>query len=629
MATIRQSRGIMRGIVIISLPLALTIYFLVIWRLYLVPDNDNGNGLVFGRSGANAIYYSWFVLASVGLSIFHYGREGVAERMLIRPKSLALDSKHQDDHIPPNGWLLAFGRPVLLRREPATRGLTSLAWTLLSLVTLFGYVGLPLSGLTMEFETGYQFLSGAPAGGTDRHPTVMGYNKENWNARFTFDTTERAFSRWSETTRIQPPPGDGVIYTSQEVDRSSLADSGVFTNLPNSLPRDTGVSNVFLAPQSDTGAPIDGKSWGLAFSYECSVVTKLSDFTILSHRKEDAELASGDAYGYDVLGPNATIEIYNQTSSGATARFANNLQAVAEVGYNWPYRQRRQTTNLPVSSECYNPISIPGPESKTMPYPGMDDEPQVLELILWQNLSAKNTNPNIIENPPTLNFTLPDTIPELFGAYQTQADAYNITPPTPMAAIGVRCTSTSAVGTAHLDGRRAAFHTFQPSNSTPVGFASSTKCAERLSIGVPHLLFSGTARDRAETEWLSHLYASAGRFAQGYAQLGTHFIGTRVPLQSAYLQAEELRGSLTRAYGLYVMQLVYNGGVGYVDGEGRYREASEFVNGEAVVYSRGTVLVPGIVPPVVAFVFLALWAVGSGCFGVLYLFRGCRGLVDH
>jgi hypothetical protein len=61
--------------------------------------------------------------------------------------------------------------------------------------------------------------------------------------------------------------------------------------------------------------------------------------------------------------------------------------------------------------------------------------------------------------------------------------------------------------------------------------------------------------------------------------------------------------------------------VGYVDRNGTYREASEFVNGEAVAYARGTVLVPGIVPPVVAFVFLGLWAVGSFCLGVLYGFR--------
>jgi hypothetical protein len=64
---------------------------------------------------------------------------------------------------------------------------------------------------------------------------------------------EQAFSRWGEASRIPPPPGDGVIYTSG-ADRSSLGDGSMFTKFPNSLPRDTGVSNLFLAPQHHAGA---------------------------------------------------------------------------------------------------------------------------------------------------------------------------------------------------------------------------------------------------------------------------------------------------------------------------------------------------------------------------------------
>lgn len=614
------TRGIMRGVLITLLPLAFTIYFLVIWRLYLVPDSDNANKLFVARPGANAIYYSWFVLASLGLTIFRYGREGVEEAMLSRPKWSSVDPKHLRDHVRVDGWLRSLTKLVLPRGQSNTRGPISLTWMLLGLVGLFGYLGLPMSGLTMDFETGYHFMSGAMASSTDTHPTVLGYNKENWNARFTFDTTERAFSRWREASRIPPPPGGGVIYTPPEVDRSSLSGNGVFTKLPNSLPGDAGVSTLFLAPQSNTEAPIDGRSWGLDVNYKCSVVTKLSDLTILSHRKKDVELATSDAYGYDVLGSNATIEIYNQTYSGATVQFANNLQAVAEVGYNWPYRQRRQSGNTPPASECYNPIGTTGSKGNTMPYPGMEDEPQVLEMILWQNLSAKDTNSEVVDNPPIINLTLLNTIPELLGTYKT-SDELNITAPTVMAAIGVRCTSSSAVGTAQLDGRRAIFSDFQRSDDTPVESKTSMKCAERLSIGVPHLMFSGTAGDRDETEWLSNFYGSVGKFAQGYSQVDTHFMGNKVPLQSSYLQADELRRSLTRAYALYALQLVYNDGVGYVDRNGTYHEASEFVNEEAVAYKRGKVLVPGIVPPVVVFVFLGLWGLGSLCFGVLYGFR--------
>ncbi|KAK4201653.1 hypothetical protein QBC40DRAFT_223192 [Triangularia verruculosa] len=604
-----------RGIVFAFLPLSLTIYFIVIWRLYLVPDSGSANDLVFGRAGANAIYYSWFVLASVGLTFFVYAREGVEDRMLSQPKWSALDPKHLRDHIRVDGWLGAFKTCVLHRGQLSSREPTSLTWTLLGLITLSGFIGLPLSGLTMEFETGYQ-PSGSSA---DAHPTVVGYTKENWNARSKFGTTERAFLRWKESSRIPPPPGDGVIYTSLGIDRPNLPGDGVFTKLPNSLPRDAGVSNLFIAPQSSTGAPMDGVSWGLLFSYNCSVITKLSDFTILRHRKNSTD-PSADPWGYEVLGGNGTIEIYNQTSTDARVKFANNLQAVAEIGYHWPYRQKQQTTNIPPSSECYNPISIPGgPEAKSIPYPGVEDDPQVLEIILWQNLTSSGTGSDFVNNPPALNFSLPSTIPSLLGAYTTVPRS-NSTPATPMSAIGVQCVSTSSVGYATLSGQSATFSQFQPSDSTPVESATTLKCAERLSIGVPHLLFSSSRANR-ESEWLSAFYGSVGRFSQGYTRVGTHFIGNQVPLQSGYLQAEELRRSLTRGFGVYAMQLAYNDGVGYVDGMGGWREISEFVNGEAVGYKRDTVLVQGIVPPGVVVVFLGAWAAGAVVFGVMFYFR--------
>jgi hypothetical protein len=271
------------------------------------------------------------------------------------------------------------------------------------------------------------------------------------------------------------------------------------------------------------------------------------------HREKDVELAITDANGYDDLAPDATIEIYNQTYSGATIHFASNLQAVTELGYNWPYRKKRQSGNAPSASECYNPISIPGPKDEIIPYPGMDGEPQVLEMILWQNLSAKDTSLDDVDNPPTLNFTLPDPLPERLGAYKT-SDERNITPPTAMAAIRVRCTSSSSVGTAHLDGRRAVFSDFQRSDETPAASRSPMHCAERLSLGVPRLIFlaAAGARPPPRPSGCRTFTRSVGRFAQGHARLGTHFIGNLVPLQSAYLQAEEeLRRSLTRAHAVY------------------------------------------------------------------------------
>ncbi|KAM7198816.1 hypothetical protein V8F33_004830 [Rhypophila sp. PSN 637] len=614
MAIAWQPGVIFRGILITIFPLALTVYFLAIWRLFLVPKTDNANNLIFGQPSGTAVYYSWFVLASLGLTIFLHGREGVEDGMLSRPKWAAIGNpNHLKSHTQIDGWLRALSSMFVPGRAAAySNGGTSVTWLLLGLVTLLGYIGLPLSGLTMEFDTGY-YVGNAAQVSNDQRPRMIGFQKENWNARFKFDSRQQAFTSWNGASRVSPPPGAGVIYTATEEDRSSLA--GNFAKLPNSLPNNTGVSNLFLAPQADNSDPVDAKSWGLALSYQCSVITKLSDFTILSQRNPDVEPGSGKAYGYDVLGSRATIEVYNQTMSGTKVHFANNLQAVAEVGYHWPYRQRKQSGGIQAPSECYNPINIPGPGAKTTPYPGMDDEPQILEMILWQNLTASGVNPNIVQSPPSLDFTLTDTIQELLGAYKTSDKAQ-----VPMAAIGVRCTSNSAVGTAQLDGRRAMFNNFERSDDTPKA-ASNTQCAERLSIGVPHLLFTTAIEKREDAEWLSYFYGSVGKFKQLYSQIDTHFMGNAVPLQSSYLQAEELRRSLIRAYAVYSMQLMYNAGAGYVDSNGTYHEVSEFVNEEAVRYTQATVLVPGIVPSAVVAVFLSLWAVGSFCFGAVYGFR--------
>jgi hypothetical protein len=159
-----------------------------------------------------------------------------------------------------------------------------------------------------------------------------------------------------------------------------------------------------------------------------------------------------------------------------------------------------------------------------------------------------------------------------------------------------------------------------PLGQTPKG-GSGLRCAQSLSLGVPNLLFSpALASNSNPSEWLSPFYASAGKFPQSYIQNDYMWVGYQVNLQSSLLQADELKASLLRAYSLYALALVYNSGVGYVDGNGTFVAAS-FVNTEAIVYVEDTILIPGIVPPVVAAVLLTLWALGSFVLSVLYGFR--------
>ncbi len=596
-------RAYARAIVATFAPLAITVYFWVIWRLYLDPSDDDANGLVFGQPGANAIYYSWFVVATLGLTLFQYGLDGIEGSMLSQPKWAAMDATRFKDYSRLHGWLRVLRRYIFRRRatnyQPNISRQTTLIWTLPGVITLLGYVGLPLSGLAMNFGTGYY--------AANDNPTMIGFNNASWNSRFKFDVTQRAFLDWKTNAPVSIP-GSGVIYSTPDVDRGSLP---VLASLPNTLPNDTGVSHLFMAPQA--GTPVDGRSWGLAFGYQCSVVTSLSDFTILNHRKSSANFSSTGTPvgGYSVLGGNATINIYNETNSA----FAANIQAVAEMGYDDAGQTAQEAASPPAASECYNPIPLPGPNGESMPYPGLD-QPQVLEFVLWQNLTTRAS----VVDPPVFDLSLPDTIPELFGAYKTY-DSFNITPPYPMAAIGVRCTSVSAVGTAQLDGRRATFDDFQRSDSTQQAPShSGLQCAERLSLGVPNLAFANTLSG-SSSDWLSSFFSSVGKFQQDYSEVDYEFGGNAVTLQSSYLQADELRRSLTRAYALYSLELMYNNGVGYVDANGSYHVQSEFTNAQAAGYTQDNILVPGIVPPVVAAILLAFWSLGSLILALLYGFR--------
>ncbi|KAF3020954.1 hypothetical protein E8E14_006963 [Neopestalotiopsis sp. 37M] len=152
---------------------------------------------------------------------------------------------------------------------------------------------------------------------------------------------------------------------------------------------------------------------------------------------------------------------------------------------------------------------------------------------------------------------------------------------------------------------RATFADFRRSDSTPKG-GSGLRCAQRLSLGVPNLLFA-TAIAYNPSEWLGSFFASAGKFPQSY-------------IQNDYMWADELKNSLIRANSLHSLALVYNSGVGYVDGNGTYVAAS-LMNQETLTYVEDTILIPGIVPQAVAVVLLTLWSLGSFILSVLYGFR--------
>jgi len=125
------------------------------------------------------------------------------------------------------GW--AKGLALAFSRDPP---LTWLSWLTLSTAMAACYVGIPLSGLTMELSQGYAL-------GTDV-PTVVSINSSTFNETESRDSHQHATLSWM-TGHAKRPPGQGAIYTRERTDDAPI------TSLSSN-----GVPEIFLAPQSDS-----------------------------------------------------------------------------------------------------------------------------------------------------------------------------------------------------------------------------------------------------------------------------------------------------------------------------------------------------------------------------------------
>jgi hypothetical protein len=190
-----------------------------------------------------------------------------------------------------------------------------------------------------------------------------------------------------------------------------------------------------------------------------------------------------------------------------------------------------------------------------------------------------------------------------------------------MSAIGVRCISSSAVGTADIDGVLSTFSHFQATD-TPI-YNQTNDCATRFGPQALLDMFNSIFVDfRGQpSEWLSTFSSSVSAPPAFYAQFaddpGDEATGALTQL--SMLQATDLRGSLLRAHGTYAVQLMYNGGQGYSASDGNH--GASFVNNNVTAFEATTVLQGGVVAPIYPAVLLAIWALASMLLGLLYGFR--------
>jgi hypothetical protein len=580
-----------RALVGCCVPLIITVYYLLTWTLYLSPT-ESPNGIRIGRAGARLILYTWYVLGVIGLDLGEYGLLGVEASMLMNafwaaPNDLhiMIHGEHSWNGI--DGWINAIKSIVGKRRRTTT---PTKLWWVLALLTALLFVGLPLTGLTMELRDGFRISSDITE--------VVGQRWETFNQRSSFATLAAAHNAWSLAV---PPrvPGIGVLYTNSSANRNDESFKNL-NALPNTIPIDEGVNELFLIPQAST--PISGKSWGLIVRYNCTIIQRLEDFMILSRRNASRPLRLTDPPtppdSYKV--GEYSIEVRNITVGYSGSA---NYKIVSELGYsNEVYGDAFFASQN--TTQCYFNKSI----DATNGYPGLEHE-SILELAFWQHATS---NQGIIYPPlpPSFyNFSMDASVIGLNGAYSALNGTGNSL--IPMNAIGVQCKSSSALGTAEIDGTSSTYKNFEKSD-TPI-VLNFFACPPRLSLAVPQLIFLGQSES---STWSEDFFTSA----EAPPTLLTSMSGDNVvyvTVRPTLLQASELRRSLLRAYGTIAAQLMYNGGQGY--SFARSGHQYRFNNTNATAFVSAQVLSRGLVPPVIPGVLLVLWALGT-CF--LSLFYG-------
>ena len=473
----------MRALVLIFVPSIVTAYYGVIW-VHLVQNSVHDEAAKHRTYSGSLLFYSWFLIGVFGLSWAKFGLVGVEASMLRSrfwgaPNLVALLMHSNTTWSSPSGWVHA-----IVHRE------FHRLWCLLAFLSLLPFIALPLSGLVFEISDGYISASDAPA------PMVVGRNISTFNRRYdainldsdrSYASSAPAQAAWL-TASAPVIPGLGVIFTSESIDRSKHS---VFERLPNSLPLTEPIQDLFLTPQPDT--PVSGKAWGLRIKYNCSTVQSVSQFTILSE-KSASSIISDDSVSSD----DDDTAIRLQTPAGDTIALWSSMNAGDDAGPNY------HNTQAYVEVGTRAPLLLP---NETDYYDGHHsgfeadegDASLVLEYAVWQfrvdtladnslerfnntvepsiegmgapivrgdngtyalNDTFLTTKEGVLESGflnktiGAFGFTLSDLIRgSSFGAL------LHVAPP-----IGIRCVSSSDLGTAELDGVTSTFRHFERSS---------------------------------------------------------------------------------------------------------------------------------------------------------------------
>jgi hypothetical protein len=250
----------------IFLPLAFAAYYLWTYSFWLQPSSNPSADIDKPLPNGQYVWWSWFIIGAIGLNISDYTLGGVEAAMMMergfKPKKEELKIHRDLRWSSLRAWVTVGRRKVFCQGDKVP--LSNLWIVLFSLSVLsWSFV---LSGLTMQTQDGWKAgkVPGVNLTGVNQH--TMGY-------RINTDILNATFLLWGLGSTPAIPSG-ATIYVQPN--------SSIMANVsrPNTLP--SNAQEIFLTAQAPV--PITGRIWGVVLNYNCSVVHRLDEFTILNRR---------------------------------------------------------------------------------------------------------------------------------------------------------------------------------------------------------------------------------------------------------------------------------------------------------------------------------------------------------
>ncbi|KAG5287933.1 hypothetical protein I7I48_09955 [Histoplasma ohiense] len=616
-----------RSVIGVIVPPLVTGYYTFLVMYYLESQNEDINHLKVGPRGANFAFWSWFLIGVFGLNLSQYGLIGTEAGILMYNQSLgpkdALQLMMHADRTwsGPSGWLKILRKSMFLwkkdeRSSQRTRDHTpSLLWFILLFLSALPLAALPISGLCMESGDGYVMRTSGSS-----TPVVLGRNQANFDFRKMASIYERASNDWKTGAPVRMP-GIGVMYT-----RSSLKrlEHDFLKRFPNTFPPDSGVPEIFLAPQAPV--PVSGTTSGLLIRYNCTSASKISDFAILNRFHERG---NNSMPKYDSQNNSLTPNFHERRIDQDVVFLANyrtpkveNYEAVLEFGMPG-ITPRRYHSEI----ETVSPWGI--------------EKDFISEYILYQYLdypSPMLANRSAVDKFGerlfgSMNMELDEPIPDIAEKYhlENHSAGGNNSANTMKVAVGVKCTSASDFGIAHVDGTSNTFTNFKSHDVIPA--------PDNTILGAPAFSLGATGALMFKLTEYDRLLGSIGPQNILSSVEGPVYIDSgsnRTLIAPSYVQSRQLRNSILQAHAAYALELAYDGVAKYDNlsqylrysndsskgPNSVYHSRSFFKHGNFTTTTPGKVLTRGPLKNVwVPLYLLVPWALGSMTLALIYSHR--------